>query len=77
MNITVKYLGLLAEVTQKKEESFFFTGNSISDLMDLIYSKYDDLKKENFKIAQKQVLVTHDAKITGSEIALLPPFAGG
>jgi len=77
MKITIKYFGQLAEVTQQEEESIEFLKHSISDLVESLFIKYPDLKNKDFKVAQNQELVSVDAKITGEEIALLPPFAGG
>jgi molybdopterin synthase sulfur carrier subunit len=77
MKITIKYFGQLAEVTQQEEESIEFLKHSISDLLESLFIKYPDLKNKDFKVAQNQELVSVDAKITGEEIALLPPFAGG
>jgi len=77
MNITVKYFGQIAEVTSKEEESLEFTGTLISDLLDDLYSKYGLLKTKDFQVAQNQELVSIETKLTGNEIALLPPFAGG
>ena len=77
MNITIKYFGQLAEVTQQEEESVEFSKHSISDLVESLFAKYPDLKNKDFKVAQNHELVSADAQITGEEIALLPPFAGG
>ena len=77
MNISIKYFGQLAEVTKQEEESVEFSKHSISDLVESLFVKYPDLKNKDFKVAQNQELVSVDAKITGAEIALLPPFAGG
>ncbi len=77
MHITVKYFGQIAEVTKQSEESIEFSGSLISELLDLLYSKYSGLKTKDFQIAQNQELVSIETKITGQEIALLPPFAGG
>lgn len=77
MYITVKYFGQIAELTQRDEESIEFSGDLISELLDLLHSKYNDLKTKDFQIAQNQELVTNETKITGQDIALLPPFAGG
>lgn len=77
MNITIKYFGLIAEVTHCPEENINFSGNEVSELLDVLHSKYPDLKNKDFKIAQNQELVSIDTKITGQEIALLPPFSGG
>tara|TARA_R110002049_G_scaffold309212_2_gene518720 strand:+ start:3366 stop:4166 length:801 start_codon:yes stop_codon:yes gene_type:complete len=77
MTITIKYFGQIAEVTKKEEESLVFTGCSISELLEMLYSKYNLLKNKDFQVAQNQRLVAVDSKITGKEIALLPPFSGG
>ncbi|WP_346883396.1 MoaD/ThiS family protein [uncultured Algibacter sp.] len=77
MHITIKYFGQIAEVTQIREESFKFSGNLVSELLDALHLKYKDLKNKDFKVAQNQELVSGDVKLTGDDIALLPPFAGG
>ncbi len=77
MYITVKYFGQIAEFTQLQEESLEFSGTLISEFLDLLYSKYDVLKTKNFQVAQNQELVSIETELTGNEIALLPPFAGG
>ena len=77
MIITIKYLGLIAEVTSQIEETIDFSGKLISELLDTLYLKYPDLKNKDFQVAQNQELVSETTKITGQEIALLPPFSGG
>lgn len=77
MRITIKYFGQIAEVTKKDEESFEFSGKVVSELIDTLYSKYNGLKTKDFQVAQNQELVDLTTKLTGAEIALLPPFAGG
>lgn len=77
MHITIKYFGQIAEVTQKEEESLEFSGQHISELLELLYAKYKTLKDKDFQVAQSQELVSVETEITGTEIALLPPFAGG
>jgi len=77
MHITVKYFGQLAEVTQLEEESLEFSGNLISELLETLYSKYNVLKNKDFQVAQNEELVSIETELTGNEIALLPPFAGG
>ena len=39
MNITLKYFGLIAEVTNQNEEVFDFSGNTVSELLNIINSK--------------------------------------
>ena len=77
MHITIKYFGQIAEVTQLEEESIEFSGNLISELMETLYSKYNQLKHKDFQIAQNQELVSTKTELNGKEIALLPPFSGG
>ncbi len=77
MNITIKYFGQIAEVTQKEEEQIEVEATSISGLLESLCSKYEGLKTKDFQVAQNQELVPADSQITGHEIALLPPFAGG
>lgn len=77
MDITIKYFGRIAEVTNQKEETIHFSGNSVNELLELLNSKYPNLKNNDFQVAQNQELISIETKITGQEIALLPPFAGG
>ncbi len=77
MILTIKYFGLLAEVTQCNEEQFDFSGSKVSELREALYQKYEMLSLKDFQVAQNQVWVSNDIEITETEIALLPPFAGG
>lgn len=77
MTITIKYFGMIAEVTKQNEETIDFSGNSINSVLKVLYSKYPDLKNKDFQVAQNQELVSNDTKVSGQEIALLPPFSGG
>ncbi|CAH8283299.1 molybdopterin synthase sulfur carrier subunit [Mariniflexile fucanivorans] len=77
MRITIKYFGLIAEVTQCEEETIQFSGHLISEVLEILHSKYTELKNKNFQVAQNQELVFLETRVTGQELALLPPFAGG
>lgn len=77
MNLTIKYFGLLTEVTDCNEEEIEFSGTKISELLDTMYSKYPKLKETEFQIAQNNTITNDGTKISSAEIALLPPFAGG
>ncbi|TWO32728.1 MoaD/ThiS family protein [Seonamhaeicola sediminis] len=77
MHITVKYFGQIVEVTNTQEETIEVVGSHISDLVGVLNSKYDQLEKKDFQIAQNQELVSLETELIGLEIALLPPFAGG
>jgi len=77
MHITIKYFGQIAEVTHTEEESLEFSGSLVSELLETLHSKYDTLKNKDFQVAQNQELISIETELTGAEIALLPPFAGG
>ena len=77
MILNIKYFGLLAEVTQCNEEQFEFSGSNVSELREALFQKYEMLIQKDFQIAQDQVLISDETKITETKIALLPPFAGG
>lgn len=77
MKLTIKYFGLLAEVTDCVEEHIEFSGTLINDVLEHIYLKYPKLKKTDFQVAQSNHIVSKKTLVSGSEIALLPPFAGG
>ena len=77
MHINIKYFGQIAEITNREAESFEFNGSLISELIETLYSKYSGLKTKDFQVAQNQELVSIETQVTGAEIALLPPFAGG
>jgi len=77
MKLTIKYFGLLAEITKCNEEQIEFSGNLIVELLDTIFLKYPTLKEKDFQIAQNQILATKETEVLATEIALLPPFAGG
>jgi molybdopterin synthase sulfur carrier subunit len=77
MILSIKYFGLLAEVTGRSEEKIEFSGKSISDLKTILFQKYEVLKNKDFQIAQDNELTANETMVTATEIALLPPFAGG
>jgi len=77
MNITVKYFGLLAEVTKRSQETIVFNKTTVAHLLEQLYATYPGLKEKDFQVAQNLEIVTKDALLTNQEIALLPPFSGG
>jgi len=77
MQITIKYFGLLTEITNCEEETINFNGSVIAELLDYVFIKYNGLKMKDFQVAQNTELVGIDAKVTGDDIVLLPPFSGG
>ncbi len=80
MTIIVKYFGLVADITNKKEELFSLNESLLTtrDLLTYIHQKYTDLKDTSFVIAVNKTIATNDLKLNNKDIiALLPPFAGG
>ena len=77
MQLTIKYFGLLAEITNCDQESLDFKNTRVSELLEFLYSKYPGLKQKDFKVAENFEIVSTDHEITNPEIALLPPFSGG
>lgn len=77
MQLNIKYFGLIAEITGCIEETIEFSETLISDVLDLLFKKYPDLKTKDFQVAQNNNIVSKEAKVLETEIALLPPFSGG
>lgn len=77
MKLTVKYFGMLTEVTGCQEEIIPFNGERISELLALLTDKYPGLKQKHFQVAHAMEIADMDTRVTKPEIALLPPFSGG
>ncbi len=77
MQVEVKYFGMLAEITDCNTEQLVISSQDVSGLKEALLDKYPDFKNKDFRIAQNQELVADTALLTGQEIAVLPPFAGG
>lgn len=80
MTITLKYFGLLVDITQKKEEVFAMEEDkmSVSFLKSKMETAYEELKNTNYSIAVNQSMSSLDYNIKDQDvIAFLPPFAGG
>ena len=77
MQITIKYFGLLVEVTGCSKELINTSAETINDLLKELYSKYPELKEKDFQVAQNNTIVDKSEPINQTEIALLPPFSGG
>lgn len=80
MEITVKYFGIIADITQKKEEVLFIDdeSNSLKKLQSVIEIKYPKTLVINYSIAVNEKFLQNDIFLkNGDIIALLPPFAGG
>lgn len=80
MEITVKYFGIIVDITEKKEEVFLLdeTVNSLIKLKLKLEIKYPKLLVSNYSIAVNKKFLQNDVLLEKyDEIALLPPFAGG
>jgi molybdopterin synthase sulfur carrier subunit len=80
MTVTLKYFGLLVDITQKKEELFLLEEQkvSLSFLKSKMETAYEELKNTNYTIAVNQAMSSLDYTIKDQDvIAFLPPFAGG
>ena len=80
MEITVKYFGIIADITQKKEEVFFIDdeSNSLKKLQSVIEIKHPKILVIKYSIAVNEKFLQNDILLKNNDIiALLPPFAGG
>jgi molybdopterin synthase sulfur carrier subunit len=80
MTITLKYFGLLADITSKKEETLLLEDETmaLSFLKNKMENQYETLKNTTYTIAVNQSMTGMDATIKDQDVvAFLPPFAGG
>ncbi|WP_339887865.1 MoaD/ThiS family protein [uncultured Flavobacterium sp.] len=80
MTITLKYFGLLADITNTNEELFSLEKSdyTTTDLMQQLHEKYTGLQNVSFVIAVNKSITSTEMNLNNNDtIALLPPFAGG
>lgn len=80
MEITVKYFGIIVDITKKKEEVFLISEhcNTLNKLQSSIEIKYSKLLVVNYSVAINKLFANCDIELKDKdEVALLPPFAGG
>ena len=79
MKIKVLYFAQIAEKTGVASEEFEFeTSLESDDLIKVIFGKYPVLRNMTFKIAVDHHIINAPTALNqNSEVALLPPFAGG
>jgi len=81
MKVDIKFFGMLEEAVMKSEEIMEFENCdkiSLHDIHEIIKNKNPKLKQYNYKIAVNHKITSEDIIINNNtEIALLPPFAGG
>ncbi len=70
---------MIAEATNCNEEEISLqSGSTVEQLIHKLNNKYDKLKDLSFNIAIDKEISDHSTLLNASsEIALLPPFAGG
>lgn len=77
MKVTINYFGMITDITKRDQEAMETSVDTISELVGQLETNYPDLKHKNFQIAQGGRIVDKQNNLSGEEIALLPPFAGG
>ena len=80
MILNIKYFGVLAEITKKKEEQLVLeeSNMTVNSLKLKMESVYQELQKNSYSIAVNQTISGMDVTIKHQDvIAFLPPFAGG
>ncbi|MCE7066369.1 MoaD/ThiS family protein [Dyadobacter sp. CY326] len=79
MSIRVMYYGMLAEIAGQANEVWNADRSlTVGEFRDQIVERYPALRDKKFKIAVDQKISQDSILIdNASEIALLPPFAGG
>ncbi len=80
MRVTLKYFGLLAEITHCNEEQMELTAdvNTLLGLKSAVEHRFPVFQKTAYSIALNQALCNDDIALKDDdEIAFLPPFAGG
>ena len=77
MILNIKYYGLITEITSCSEEQLDFNESTFIELKALLLAKYPALETTSFQIAADNTMVNDNDKITNSNLAIMPPFAGG
>lgn len=80
MTVTIKYFGLIADVTETKGEVFISADAELTTqlLSGILLEKYEGLSQQSYAIAVNKKIITDNLKLSDNDtIALLPPFAGG
>ena len=79
MKITLKYFGLIAEITNTAEEVLDINHPvEVGALRNLLAKKYAPLGSATYQVAINHSIAGQDRELNANdEVALLPPFAGG
>jgi len=79
MQYNIKYFGLLCEISGLAEENIELEeGRTVTDFRSLLEERYPLLATKEYKFAvDHKIIQNENDLIQGSEVALLPPLAGG
>ena len=79
MTLTIKYFGLIAEKTGKKEEVLNLEHKEfdVQALKNFCFSKYELQEMDSVQVAVNQSIQRSGTLKNGDEVAFLPPYAGG
>ncbi len=78
MKLQVSYFGMLAEITGTSGELLDVQDNDVNGLLKTVIAKYPELSRKQFTVAVDRSIAHKETSISeDSEIAFLPPFAGG
>ena len=80
MRVTLKYFGLLAEITNCNEEQLELNANATTlfGLKNAIENRFPAFQKTAYSMALNQSLSNEEVELKEADvIAFLPPFAGG
>ena len=79
MIITIKYFGMLSEITNKNTETLKVPDNyNTEDINKLLLQTYPTIGDISYTIAVNQKVIQKIYTLSpNDEIALLPPFSGG
>ena len=79
MLITIKYFGMLVEITNTTQETYSLEQDSeLEKIEQDILVKYPKIQHITYNVAVNQKIVDRKHLVkNGDELAFLPPFAGG
>lgn len=79
MKVELLYFGPLGEIAGKESEQLDIQAlTNVQAIKKFVTDKYPDMKNHSFAVAVNQEIVEEEHLIDSeSEIAFLPPFAGG
>ena len=76
--MVILYFGVIAEITEKKQEVFEHQFSDVQEMVLILKNKYKRLENVLFNVAINQRIVDLSTLVNlNDEIAILPPFAGG